>query len=231
MRATGDGLKRINLADLEPAQFGSRHIFARPERTQPTRVPHRGIARSGHMPFPFSQCELADCALCWQDHGPQISWDERAVACIGRGATNVQAIFLVLMGSLCLIVALIEAWLLVVHFSSENNLVAKLIPGRQDLLRSHIDFLMMSQFQFIFYMLFSHFARTPPVWVVISVCAGSFFNPLAFLIRAIKPSFLKQPPAPFKAMLAVSCLATTAGYAASAWIFTIAAIATMVHSN
>ncbi len=143
----------------------------------------------------------------------------------------MQAIFLVLMGSLCLTVALIEAWLLVVHFSSEDNFVARLIPGRQDLLRSHIDYLMMSQFLFIFYMLFSHFAVPPPVWLVVCVCAGSFFNPLAFLIRAMNPGFLKQPPAPFKAMLAASCLATTAGYATSAWIFASAVIATAVHAN
>lgn len=131
----------------------------------------------------------------------------------------MQTKYLILIGSLCLIVALIEAWLLVIHFSSEDNPVARLIPGRQDLLRSHIDYLMMSQFLFVFFALYSYFKVVPPVWLVICLCLGSFFNPLAFLIRAMNPSFLKEPPAPFKAMLGVSCLATTVGYASTAVIF------------
>jgi len=137
----------------------------------------------------------------------------------------MQAVFFVLTGSLCLIVALIEAWLVVAVTAAENGPVAKLIPGRQDLLRSHIDYLMMSQFLFIFYMLFGHFSVAPPVWLVACVCLGSFFNPLAFLIRAMRPAYLKQPPAPFTIMITVSCLLTTIGYAASAVILARAALA------
>ena len=67
-----------------------------------------------------------------------------------------QNIYLVMMGSLCLIVALIEAWLLVAVFSSDDSPVSRIVPGRQDLLRSHIDYLMMSQFLFVFLCFTAH---------------------------------------------------------------------------
>jgi hypothetical protein len=126
--------------------------------------------------------------------------------------------YFVLMGSLCLCAALVEAWLLVAMFLSEASAVSRFIPGRQELLKSHIDYLMMSQFLFIFFMLFRSFSLAPPVWLVACVCIGSFFNPLGFLIRAIKPGYIKQPPLPFTLMIAISFLLTTAGYAATAWI-------------
>lgn len=126
--------------------------------------------------------------------------------------------YLVVMGCLCLCVALVQAWLLVAVFSSEEGPISKLIPGRQDLLRSHIDYLMMSQFLFIFFMLFRTLSVTPPLWLVAAMCIGSFFNPFAFFVRAIRPSYLKQPPLTFTAMISVSCILTTVGYAAGAWV-------------
>jgi hypothetical protein len=131
----------------------------------------------------------------------------------------VQSHYFVLTGSLCLIVALIQAWLLVAVFSSETSPVSRIIPGRQDLLKSHIDYLMMTQFLFIFFMLYRALGLTPPGWVVVCVCVGSFFNPFAFFVRAIKPSYLKDAPIAFVAMITISCILTTVGYGASAWLF------------
>lgn len=65
--------------------------------------------------------------------------------------------FLVVTGSLCLLIALIESWMIVTVLANPEGGFARLIPGTDDLIRSHIDYLMMSQFLFIFYMLFSHF--------------------------------------------------------------------------
>jgi hypothetical protein len=137
----------------------------------------------------------------------------------------VQGQYLVLTGSLCLIVALIQSWLLVAVFSSDSSPVSKIIPGRQDLLKSHIDYLMMAQFLFIFFMLYRALGLTPPGWVIACLSIGSFFNPFAFFVRAIKPSYLKEAPALFTAMITASCILTTVGYGVSAWLFARAALA------
>ncbi len=125
----------------------------------------------------------------------------------------------VLVGALCLLVALVQAWLLVAVFSSDSSPVSRLIPGRQDLLKSHIDYLMMSQFLFIFFMLSKALGIELPGWVIACACIGAFFNPFAFMVRAIKPSYLKQPALPFTLMIVVSCILTTVGFAATAVLF------------
>jgi hypothetical protein len=137
----------------------------------------------------------------------------------------VQGQYLVLTGSLCLTVALIQSWLLVAVFSSDSSPVSKIIPGRQDLLKSHIDYLMMAQCLFIFFMLYRALGLTPPGWVIACLSIGSFFNPFAFFVRAMKPSYLKAAPAVFTAMITVSCILTTVGYGVSAWLFARAALA------
>jgi hypothetical protein len=58
-----------------------------------------------------------------------------------------------------------------------------------------------------------------PGWVLASACIGAFFNPSAFFVRAVKPSYLKQPALPFTLMITVSCILTTLGFAATAWLF------------
>jgi len=133
--------------------------------------------------------------------------------------------YFVLVGSLCLLVALVQAWLLVVRFASDTGPLARLIPGRQDLLRSHIDYLMMALFLFVFFLLYRAFAVTPPMWVVVSACIGSFFNPFAFFVRALRPDYLKRPAPMFTAMITTSCILATVGYGTSAVLFARAALA------
>jgi len=76
--------------------------------------------------------------------------------------------------------------------------------------------LMMSQFLFIFFLLFRQYAIDPPVWVVAACCFGAFFNPLSFLVRGLtpKPSVVATIPVeahfPFQAGLSFTL--TTVGF-------------------
>jgi hypothetical protein len=133
--------------------------------------------------------------------------------------------FLVVTGSLCLVLALIEAWMLVAVFSTPGAGLAKRIPGSQDLIKSHIDFLMMSLLLFAFYMLFDHFQIKAPTLVILGMCLGSLGNPLLFLIRAINPIWANASTAVFRPMMAISCLLTTIGYLGGAWLAARSAIA------
>lgn len=130
----------------------------------------------------------------------------------------------VVIGSLCLLAALLEAWLLVVVFSSETSPLSRVFPGRQDLLKSHIDYLMMAQFLFVLFLLMQHFKIGPPAWVVAALCIGSFFNPFAFFVRAMRPHYKTDAPVPFKLMISLSCILTTLGYG---WVAVAAASAAL----
>jgi hypothetical protein len=48
-------------------------------------------------------------------------------------------------------------------------------------------YLIMAQFLFVFYGLSRLLGLSLPVWVVVALCVGSFFNPFAFVIRAVRP--------------------------------------------
>jgi len=135
-------------------------------------------------------------------------------------------VFLLAFAGLCLAIALALAWVLGITLFFPNGAIASHIPRRPDLIRAHIDYLMMSQFLFIFFILFRQFSIKPPLWVVGACCFGAFFNPLAFLLRALTPinpagDVPVEPHFPIQA--AVSFTLTTAGFLTAILLAVIAA--------
>jgi hypothetical protein len=125
-------------------------------------------------------------------------------------------LFLVAFAGLCLAIALTIAWVLGVTLFFPDGVLAGHLVERADIIRAHIDYLMMSQFLFIFFLLFRQYAIDPPVWVVAACCFGAFFNPLSFLVRGLtpKPSVVAAIPVeahfPFQAGLSFTL--TTVGF-------------------
>ena len=93
---------------------------------------------------------------------------------------------LVLTASFCLTFTLALAWCLAGVRSTE--VMKKIFPSFQYLLKSHIDYLMMTGLLMVFFLLFSHFQTSPSLVVVISMCVGSVVNPAGFMMLAIKPN-------------------------------------------
>jgi hypothetical protein len=81
---------------------------------------------------------------------------------------------LALVGSLCMTIALILAWCLV--GVRTTGFMKGWFPSYQYLLKSHIDYLMMTGLLFIFFLLFTHFQVTPPALIVVGMCVGSLVN-------------------------------------------------------
>jgi hypothetical protein len=93
----------------------------------------------------------------------------------------------------------------------------RLFPNYQNLLKAHLDYLMMTGLLMIFFLLFNHFRVLPSALVVFAMCVGSFMNPVGFIALAIKPNLRQQPASPFGAVMAGSFTLTTIGYAGAAW--------------
>jgi hypothetical protein len=123
---------------------------------------------------------------------------------------------LALVGSLCLTIALILAWCLV--GVRTTGFMKRWFPSYQYLLKSHIDYLMMTGLLFIFFLLFTHFQVTPPALIVVGMCVGSLVNPGAFLALAIKPDLPQRPASVFGAMVSCGFVVTTIGYGGAAWV-------------
>jgi hypothetical protein len=132
---------------------------------------------------------------------------------------------LVVVGSLCLLITLVLAWCLVGVRSSA--LMKRLFPNYQNLLKAHIDYLLMTGLLMIFFLLFNHFRVAPSPLVVLAMSVGSFMNPVGFIALAIKPDLRQQPASPFGAVMACSFTLTTIGYAGAAWSIGQAALRTL----
>jgi hypothetical protein len=113
-----------------------------------------------------------------------------------------------------LAIALTIAWILGVTLFFPDGALAGHLADRADVIRAHVDYLMMAQFLFIFFLLFRQYAIEPPLWLVAACCFGAFFNPLAFLIRGLTPKAVTIIPIelhfPLQALLSFSL--TTVGF-------------------
>lgn len=130
--------------------------------------------------------------------------------------TATMPVTLVVVGSLCMMLALTLAWCLAGVRTSA--FMKRVFPNYQYLLKSHIDFLMMTGLLFIFFLLFAHFQLTPPAFVIVAMSVGSVGNPLGFLALAIKPDLPQRPTSVFGAIMVSSFVFTTIGYGGAAWI-------------
>jgi len=121
---------------------------------------------------------------------------------------------LLAFSTLCLAIALGLAWVLGVTLFFPKGYVASFIVERADIVRGHVDYLMMAQFLFLFALLMRQYAILPPRWAIFAACFGAFFNPLAFVLRGVSPkvdpSTLPEPHFPLSA--AVSFTLTTIGF-------------------
>lgn len=137
---------------------------------------------------------------------------------------HVQSSFLVVVGSSSLAVTLVLAWCLAGMRYLASGFLKSLFPSYQYLLKSHIDYLLMTGLLMIFYLLFVHFRVSPSPMVLISMSIGSFLNPFGFLVLAIRPNLRQHPSTPFGAIMAGSFVLTTIGYGGAAWYVARAAI-------
>jgi hypothetical protein len=122
---------------------------------------------------------------------------------------------LAVVGSACLLLALVLAWCLAGVRSSRA--MKRCFPSTQYLLKAHLDFLMMAGLLFLFFLLFEHLRLTPPALVVAAMSLGSVSNPAGFVALAIRPDLPQRPATPFGAVMALSFTATTIGYGGAAW--------------
>ncbi len=129
---------------------------------------------------------------------------------------------LVVVGSLCLMITLVLAWCLVGVRSS--SLVRKLFLSVPNLLKAHIDYLLMTGLLMVFYLLFAHFPLSVSPVILVAMSVGSLMNPLGFLTLRSSQTFDKTYQ-PLRRPRGRTL--TTIGYAGAAWSGGRAAVLTL----
>lgn len=92
-----------------------------------------------------------------------------------------------LAASLCLLIALAQAWLMTMVRYLKLTSIKKLFPNYHALVKSHIDYLMMGTLVFSIYLTLAHLQISLPNFISWLIFIGALYNPLGFLLQAIKP--------------------------------------------
>lgn len=121
---------------------------------------------------------------------------------------------LVVTGSLCMIVTLGLSWCLVGVRTSA--FMKSRFASYPNLLKAHLDYLMMTGLLMVFFLLFAHFQVSPSPLIVWAMSIGSFMNPVGFILLSLKPNLSQHPASPFGILMSGSFTLTTIGYAGAA---------------
>lgn len=103
---------------------------------------------------------------------------------------NSELNLLPLAASICLIIALIEAWVLTAVRYLRWNGIKKIFPNYRDLVRSHIDYLIMSAIVFGVYLVLKELSIRPPESILWLTFVGALYNPFGFILQAMKPDIV-----------------------------------------
>lgn len=123
-------------------------------------------------------------------------------------------IYLVPTGCILLIVSLVLAWLLVGVRFLKIPLLCRIFPNDTDLLRCHIDYILMALVLLVFGAL-----RPPiPLWLAACLIVGATTNPILFIITAMYPRHRALPPPWFKGITTLSFIIATIGFGGTALV-------------
>lgn len=95
--------------------------------------------------------------------------------------------WLLISAAIMMLIALAEAWLVTLILYAKVGALKKLFPASHNLIRSHVDYTIMTALSGMYYLVVEHLALTIPDWVIVIYCVGVLYNPAGFIAKAINP--------------------------------------------
>lgn len=121
-------------------------------------------------------------------------------------------LWLLVVAAGAILFSLVEAWLATLIVYGKVSALKKVFPATHNLIRSHIDYLMMAMLLSITYFICRHLALELPLWAIITLCFGAIYNPFGFLVKAINPQAGNADTIFGRIMVCVGFLPTTIGF-------------------
>ena len=123
---------------------------------------------------------------------------------------------LVIGASIFVIISLALAWLGTAIRIMRVPALQRLFPASENIIKSHIDFLLMALLIMAFYLLGQQLNVVYPDWVIWSMLIGGFTNPFTFIIVAMSAPDEFMPGPLFSVGAMASFIITTVGFVAAA---------------
>ena len=126
--------------------------------------------------------------------------------------SEVSMSWLLVVAAGVMLFSLFEAWLATLIIYGKVTFLKKIFPATHNLIRSHVDYLMMTSLLIVSYFVCLHLSIVLPKWVIIMLCIGVIYNPFGFFIKAINPKAGQSDTAFGKFMVCAAFLPTTIGF-------------------
>ena len=124
--------------------------------------------------------------------------------------------FLVTGASIFLIISLALAWLATAVRIMRVPALQRIFPASDNIIKSHIDYLLMALLIIAFYLLGKQLNVVYPAWVIWSMLIGGFSNPFTFMMVAMHAPEAFKPGPLFVIGTMASFIITTVGFVAGA---------------
>jgi len=111
-----------------------------------------------------------------------------------------------------LLFSLFEAWLATLILYAKVNWLKKIFPSTHNLIRSHIDYLMMTSLLGVSYFFCWLLNIVLPSSIIVILCIGVIYNPFGFFVKAINPKAGQSETLVGKIMVCLGFLPTTIGF-------------------
>lgn len=108
--------------------------------------------------------------------------------------------------------SLVLAWLGSLIIYGRVETLRKLFPATHNLIRCHVDYLIMAALLGLVYFSCLHLGIVLPTWVVAILCFGVVYNPLGFIFQAVDPTFGKSDTLGNKLFVCTGFLPATIGF-------------------
>lgn len=129
---------------------------------------------------------------------------------------SLSAHSLIVAASIYMLISLALAWLSTgVRILRVGSLKDR-FPAHDNLVKAHIDYLLMALLLMAYYLLADELAFQYPTWVLLTMIVGAALNPFMFIVVAMHKPEEFRPGIMFKAMTMFSFITTTIGFAAAA---------------
>jgi len=126
--------------------------------------------------------------------------------------SDVSMSWLLITGAGVLIFSLFEAWLATLIVYGKVAFLKKMFPATQNLIRSHVDYLMMTSLLGVTYFFCLHLNIVLPKVIIVILCIGVIYNPFGFFVKAINPKAGQSETLLGKVSVCVAFLPTTIGF-------------------
>jgi hypothetical protein len=126
--------------------------------------------------------------------------------------SEVSMSWLLVVAAGVMVFSLFEAWLATLIIYGKVTFLKKIFPATHNLIRSHVDYLMMTSLMLVSYFICLHLNIVLPKWIIVLLCIGVIYNPFGFFIKAINPNAGQSDTLFGKVVVCVAFLPTTIGF-------------------